>query len=369
MVFKRLLDVFTLGSEYPIQRLIAYYTLLALVVFGLLQFFPVVDRLFSGERLAEIASTPMLLEDGLDPDANAVPEVRASLDLAVTTLLAFLAALALMLPVTWVYMSAKRERGHDQSIVQTLIVLPIVVAAIVLVVHNSLALAFSLAGIVAAVRFRTTVGDTRDIVFIFLAIAVGFATGVQVLTVAALVSVVFNFVVLFSWRYDFGRNVLEPTAGSVWADPLNEMAETGGNGNVPDRDLVLALTPKKAQALSERFDRLSEILGSDGNKPRFNAVLSIRTDVPGDTQPQVEKVLEEVAKRWKLDEVVTHQGKPTELYYLIRIGKGTSRDELLTAIRAGAGDELDSADVEIGDALAQEQGEKRKKRKQQQQKR
>ena len=366
MVFKRLLDVFTLGSKYPIQRLIAYYTVLALVVYGLLQFFPVVDRLFSGERLAEIASTPMLLEDGLNPDANVVPEVRASLDLALTTLLAFLSALALMLPVTWVYMSAKRERDHDQAIVQTLIVLPIVVAAIVLVVHNSLALAFSLAGIVAAVRFRTTVGDTRDIVFIFLAIAVGFATGVQVLTVAALVSVVFNFVVLLSWRYDFGRNVLEPTAGAVWTEPLNEMAETGGNGNVPDRDLVLALTPKKAQALSERFERLSDILGSDGDKPRYNAVLSIRTDAPGDTQPKVEEVLEEETKRWKLDEVVTNQGKPTELYYLIRLGKATTRDGLLTAIRAGGGDELDSADVEIGDALAQELGEKRKKRKKQQ---
>ena len=368
MVFHRLLDIFTLGSERPIRRLIAYYTILAMIVFGLLQLFPVADRLFSGERLAEIASTPMLLEDGLNPDANAVPEVRASLDLAITTLLAFLAALALMLPVTWVYMSAKRERGHDQSIVQTLIVLPIVVAAIVLVVHNSLALAFSLAGIVAAVRFRTNVGDTRDIVFIFLAIAVGFATGVQVLTVAALVSVVFNFVVLFNWRYDFGRNVLDPTAGAVWTEPLNEMAETGGDSNVPDRDLLLALTPKKAQALSERFERLSEILGSNGNKPRYNSVLSIRTDAPGDTQPRVEKVLEEVTKRWKLDEVVTNQGKPTELYYLIRLSKSTTRDEFLTAIRAGGGDELDSAEVEIGDALAQEQGEARKKRKKQQKK-
>jgi hypothetical protein len=364
-ILKRVLDVFTLGSERPIQRLVAYYTLLAVVVFVLLQLFPAADRLFSGERLAQIASTPMLLQDGLNADANAVGEVHASVDLALTTLLTFLAALALMLPVTWVYMSAKRERGHDQSLVQTLIVLPIVVAAIVLVVKNSLALAFSLAGIVAAVRFRTTVSDTRDIVFIFLAIAVGFAAGVQVLTVAALVSVVFNFVVLFSWRYDFGRNVLKPTAGSVWAEPLNEMAATGGNGMVPDRDLLLALTPKKAQALSERFGRLSGILGGDGKRPRFNAVLSIRTTVPGDAQPQVERVLREVAKRWRLDEVVTHQGKPSELFYLIRARKSTTRDELLTAIRAGAGDTIDSADVEIGDALALERGEERKRRKQQ----
>ena len=58
------------------------------------------------------------------------------------------------------------------------------VTGIVLVVSNSLALAFSLGGVVAAVRFRTNLSDARDVVFIFLAIAVGFAGGVQEVTIA-----------------------------------------------------------------------------------------------------------------------------------------------------------------------------------------
>ena len=53
-------------------------------------------------------------------------------------------------------------------------------------------------------RFRTTLDDTRDVVFIFLAIGVGFAAGVQTLAVGAIFSVAFNFVVLLTWRYDFG---------------------------------------------------------------------------------------------------------------------------------------------------------------------
>jgi len=44
-----------------------------------------------------------------------------------------------------------------------------------MVVQNSLALTFRLAGVVAAVGFRTTLRDVRDVVFIFLVIAMGFA--------------------------------------------------------------------------------------------------------------------------------------------------------------------------------------------------
>ena len=98
-------------------------------------------------------------------------------DVAITTVLLLLGALMLMLPVTWVYMAARPIPGHNQNVVQTLIILPLVVAGIVFVIQNSLALAFSLAGVVGAVRFRTTMRDSRDLVYIFLSIVVGFAAG------------------------------------------------------------------------------------------------------------------------------------------------------------------------------------------------
>jgi hypothetical protein len=59
--------------------------------------------------------------------------------------------------------------------VQLLIILPLVVAGIVVLVKDSLALAFSLAGIVAAVRFRNTLDDSKDAVYVFLATGVGLA--------------------------------------------------------------------------------------------------------------------------------------------------------------------------------------------------
>jgi hypothetical protein len=93
------------------------------------------------------------------------------------------------------------------------IILPIVVAGIALVVKNSLALAFSLAGIVAAVRFRNTLKDPRDAVYIFLVIAIGLSAGVQALDVALAMSLAFNFVVLLVWKHNVGRS----TAGATGA--------------------------------------------------------------------------------------------------------------------------------------------------------
>jgi len=303
-----------------------------------------------------------MTKGAIQPAAAATLASRAEFGLSTAVIL--LSTLALMLPVTWVYMSARLGQGHNQSVVQVLIVLPMIVAGIVLIVSNSLALAFSLGGVVAAVRFRTNLTDARDIVFIFLAIAVGFAAGVQDITIALMLSFIFNFVLVIIWRYDFGRTVLEPTASSQWADPLGDLAGKDKGGNViPDRDLVLALTPKKVEALAERFARVQVILGANGKKPRYDSVLTVTTSDVGDAQKQIEAALDQITKRWKLDEVITNTGKPSELYYLVRKRKSVGRDAMLTAIRAGGNGSITHASIEIGDALAKERGEDRQARK------
>jgi len=358
MAFKRFIDVLALGSQRPMRRLLSYYAVLAVVLVTLLYFYPGATEFLAGRDATAAGATPQLLQDGL----NASPLVQVALApgtlgaLMITTSVVLLGIVILMLPVTWVYMSARNVPGHSQAVVQTLIILPIVVAGIVLIVQNSLALAFSLAGVVAAVRFRTTLRDARDVVYIFLAIGVGFAAGVQMLALAVVISIAFNFVVLLTWRYDFGRSVLAPTAGGQWSEPLNDLTKTNGHG-VPDRDLVLALTPKKVDALAQRFDRVRAVLGAGKKKPRYNAILSITSDKVTEAQIIVQKVLEKLTKRWVLDEVVTYTGKPSEVYYLVRTGKSITRDELITGIRSRAGDRILAVDLEIGDAVAREKQE------------
>ena len=361
--FKRLIDTVTLGSDRPIRRLVAYYLILGGAFAALLYFFPILGQISSGERLEELTQAPQILQDGLTSSTFQSPAAKlpSSLQLALTTTLCLVATLLLMLPVTWVYMSARRTKRHNQSVVETLIMLPIVVASIILIVRNSLALAFSLAGVVAAVRFRNTLRDTRDTVFIFLAIGIGFAAGVQAITVGAVASVIFNFVLLFVWRSDFGRNALVTTASSQqWAEPLKLLAEGNGHGNgngngnvaVHDHDIVLALSPQKVDALADRFDRVRRIAGR--KKPRFNALLSFTTEEPGVVQPALEEALDRFTKRWMLDEAVSSEGKPTELSYLVKLRKSMPGDALMSDIRSVVGSKLTTCDIELSDALEEE---------------
>ena len=357
-VLKTLIDVITLKSEKPMRRLLAYYGILAIIVLALVYFFPGAVQRVADKGLAEVSEGPTLLQDALSASSSTSALAPGSLaDLAITTILIMLGTLALMLPVTWVYMSARPVPGHSQTIVQTLIILPIVVAGIVYIVQNSLALAFSLAGVMAAVRFRVSLKDTRDVVYIFLSIVVGFSAGVQSLAVGSLISIVFNFVILITWRYDYGRNVLTPTAASQWAGPLHTLASPTGDHEIPDRDLVLSLTPEKAGALAERFERVSETLGKKKKKPRFDSVLSITTYKVPEAQAEVEKILDQMTKRWDLDEVVTNTGRPSGIYYLVRLRKSVPRDELLTAIHQASDGIIDTVDLETRGPAQEQSGQ------------
>src|SRR5690606_33056457 len=102
-----------------------------------------------------------------------------------------------------IYMHTRRLR-YDPSLVQTMIVLPIVVAGVVLVVKNSLALAFALAGIVAGVRFRQKLNEPKDAVYVLLSLGLGLAAAVHALDIALALSLAFNLVVLGLWRFDYG---------------------------------------------------------------------------------------------------------------------------------------------------------------------
>jgi hypothetical protein len=344
-----MIDVITMKSDRPVRRLVAYYAIVAVVVAILAYFFPGEIARIAAKGLGDGPEGPTVLTDALSssPTASVSFGPGSLFDVVLTTVLILIGALVLILPVTWVYMSARPSGGqHNQNVVQTLIYLPLVVAGIVLIVQNGLALAFSLAGVVGAVRFRTTLRDSRDLVYIFLSIVVGFAAGVQSLAVGAVVTVIFNFVMIITWHYDYGRNMLMPTAAAQWSRPLQALASPTGDHQIPDRDLVLSLTPENAAALADRFKRVQKAVGSRKKKARFDSILTVTSDAVPEAQGRIEEVLERMTKRWSLDEIITNVGKPSEIYYLMRTKKSIPRDVLLTAIHENAGGFIASVDLE-----------------------
>ena len=108
--------------------------------------------------------------------------------------------------------SCSRSRGRtprpgcgkemDSSVVSTIVVLPIAVAAILVIVQDSLAVAFSLAGIAGLVRFRNALDDTRDAMYVVIAIAVGLGAGVGTLEAAAALTGLYVPAVVALWKWN-----------------------------------------------------------------------------------------------------------------------------------------------------------------------
>jgi len=123
---------------------------------------------------------------------------------------ASLGAAILIVPVSWAYFITSRSKQVDQSFVQTIIILPIVVTGISMIVMNSVALAFSLAGIVAAVRFRFTLKQPAHAMYIFCAISIGLGSGIGALGIAAVISMAFVYATVIIWKLEYGKMLTGP---------------------------------------------------------------------------------------------------------------------------------------------------------------
>ena len=190
-------------SAKPLIQLTAYYAILALGVTALIWAFPSLQSYFP-------LGGAQVLDSGLQEFLNGDANTNISwdpLEKSLRLMIVLVGALLLMEPVAWVYMGVRRRKGKEQSFVLSILLLPVVVAGIVLIVQNSLALAFSLAGIVAGVRFRLTLDDTLDAIYIFVAIGAGLAAGIEALEITLVITVFFNYLVLIFWELDYAEEV------------------------------------------------------------------------------------------------------------------------------------------------------------------
>ncbi|HJR52026.1 MAG TPA: DUF4956 domain-containing protein [Gemmatimonadales bacterium] len=329
----------------PVVRVAAYYVLLGAVTALLWQAFPGLAAVFSAERLAEVSATPSQSDPLLDALESPPPVMAPPVALAVTTALCMTGSFLLMLPVTWVYILTRRKKGFRQSVVQTLIILPIVVAGVVLLVKNSIALAFSLGGIVAAVSFRNTLRDTKDAVYIFLAIAVGLASGVQVMSAAAVMSIIFNLVILIFWYTDFGRapGALEgPRAARRLERSLALANRTNAFVAQLDREILKSMAPEQLQALVQRARRrVGDGPGAVEKPPKqpkpLDTVLRVQTPDPEGARPQIEAVLASQVKAWQFARSERDTAGTAVLEYRVRLRKSVPGPALAGELRARLG--------------------------------
>ena len=188
----------------PITLITMYYVFWAvLTAFVVTRFPAVVDFL-------PIGGVGQLAESGaetFEPIYSSVEENVIAPEAAVKLAFASLGSAILIIPVSWVYFITSRDKNIDQSFVQTIIIMPIVVTGISMIVMNSIALAFSLAGIVAAVRFRFTLSQPSHAMYIFCAISIGLGSGIGALAVAMVISMAFVYANMIIWKLEYGKTL------------------------------------------------------------------------------------------------------------------------------------------------------------------
>lgn len=101
------------------------------------------------------------------------------------------------LAIGFTYFKTQKE-NYQQSFCLTLLMLPIILSVIILFVGSNVARAFSLAGTLSIVRFRSAPGDPKDIGFVFFAIASGLACGVGLYGYGAMFVGILCMVILLS---------------------------------------------------------------------------------------------------------------------------------------------------------------------------
>lgn len=191
----------------PISLITLYYVFWIALALFVLDRWPEIREVIP---LADLDDLPGSNGDRFEPiysDAReTVLGAKGPVQLAVASVVAGL----MIIPVSWVYFITSRNKEVDQSFAQTIIIMPIVVTGIAMIVANSIALAFALAGIVAAVRFRFTLDQPSHAMYIFAAIGIGLASGIGALGIAAVISIAFVYTTMIIWKLEYGKTMSGP---------------------------------------------------------------------------------------------------------------------------------------------------------------
>jgi hypothetical protein len=325
-----------------VLKVAIYYAVL--IVVGWLVF----DRIPAAAGMSGFGLEPLL--NSADPrSAQGALKAGPVLDepgKAAAVAAAMTAAILLSLPVAWIYQLTRAKRGYQQSVVQLMVMLPLVVSGVVILVKNSLALAFSLAGIVAAVRFRNSLDDSKDAVYVFLATGVGLAAAVDI-PVATTISVLFNVTVLMLWYTDFGNSPVE-LEGSIAAKRLKrarELARTGTFVAQIDNEVLQNMNREQLEGLAQRA--LNRAHGGDKKKGDGipEQVLRVRTRDVDTTRRGMDLVLTEFAREWRTGAISIDTQGISSIDYHIRPKKAVQHDELLTLARTAGGSGLVDAEI------------------------
>jgi uncharacterized membrane protein YhiD involved in acid resistance len=105
--------------------------------------------------------------------------------------------------VGFVYRMTHRGISYSQSYVQTLVMMGMIISLVMLVVGSNIARAFALVGALSIIRFRNAIKETRDVGFIFFAMAIGMAIGTRFYLLAVVATIAISAAMILMERLDW----------------------------------------------------------------------------------------------------------------------------------------------------------------------
>lgn len=129
-------------------------------------------------------------------------------DAAFEITLTILVGMILGLAISFIYKKTYKGFAYSQEFAQTLIIVCVIISLIISVIGTNIARAFSLAGALSIIRFRSSVQAPRDIAFIFFSMGAGLACGAG-LYIPAIIFVV--LMTVFVYLLDMLHVAASPT--------------------------------------------------------------------------------------------------------------------------------------------------------------
>ena len=118
-----------------------------------------------------------------------------------SALITIAVALLFGVVIAFTYYLTQKEETYQRSMAVTLLMLPVILSVIIVFIGSNIARAFSLAGTLSIIRFRSAPGDPKDIGFIFFDIAAGLACGVGLYAYGAMFVLILCAVVILVEKF------------------------------------------------------------------------------------------------------------------------------------------------------------------------
>lgn len=149
--------------------------------------------------------------------------------------------------VAWIYIWTHSGLSYSRSFVNSLIVMPVIVALVMMVLSNNLVTAFGLMAVFAIVRFRNILRDTLDTTYVLAVIVIGMACGTWKFATAVIGCALTALIMLYLYSTSFGsRHRYDVILNLHWGRPLSQISEVD--------DLLGLYTIQSARANQRALD-------------------------------------------------------------------------------------------------------------------